>query len=149
MRLWSWQIISDDLLPTAQLCSQWRELVAIKRKIDKCGSLQHRLVNAVLDYSIIDFKNYTRLIYDKMCDRGYNVNIKLLNEITMWKCDLFNNDRPICDYDNWLDGLWLETSIYNLQEKAIVGIVPYSEWIKIVDEYEDVMDCKLWRKKED
>lgn len=142
-------MISDGVLPSLQELSEWRELIAIKRKIDKCGSPQHRLVNAVLDYNIVDFKNYTRLVYDSMCEHGYSVNINLLNEILEWKCDLFNNERKPCDYDGWLDGLWLETSIYNLQEKAIVGIVPYDEWLKIVDGYEDVMDCKLWRKKED
>ena len=146
MRLWSLELIENDLLPVLQLQSQWRELVAIKRKIDKCGTPQHGLVNAVLDYNIVDFKNYTRLVYDKMCDKGFNVNIKLLNEITMWKCDLFNNDRQPCGYDDWLEGRWLETSIYNLQEKAICGLIPYDEWKKIVYEY--CMDgFNLWTRK--
>ena len=55
IRLWAWQMISDGVLPSLQELSEWRELIAIKRKIDKCGSPQHRLVNAVLDYNIVDF----------------------------------------------------------------------------------------------
>lgn len=145
MRLWVSEMIKNDTLPVNQLKSQWRELVAIKRKIDKCGTPQHGLVNAILDYNIIDFKNYTRLVYDKMSDRGFNVDVKLLNEITMWKCDLFNNNRNPCDYIDWLSGRWLETSIYNLQEKAIVGIVPYDEWIKIIHEYDCRFDYRLWK----
>lgn len=147
MRLWTKELIENGTIPSAQLCSQWRELVAIKRKICLCGTPQHGLVNAVLDYNIIDFKNYTRLVYDEMCNRNYKVNINLLNEITMWKCDLFNNDRQPCDYDDWLEGRWLETSIYNLQEKAIVGIVPYDEWMKLYDVYNNKFNGKLWRRK--
>ena len=145
MRIWYSEMISNGTLPLAQLCSQWRELVAIKRKIEKCGSPQHGLVNAILDYNIIDFKNYTRLVYDEMCRRGYKVNINLLNEITMWKCDLFNNDREPCEYKNWLEGEWLTTSLYNLQEKAICGLVPYDEWMKLYREY-DNFEMMLWRK---
>jgi len=146
MRLWSLCMIEDETLPVDQLRSQWRELIAIKRKIDKCSTPQHRLVNAVLDYNIIDFKNYTRAVYDAMVKRGFNVNVKLLNEIIMWKCNLFDNDRKACMYYDWLEGRWLETSIYNLQEKAIVGIVPYDEWIKIYNKYNYIFDNKLWKK---
>lgn len=146
MRLWYPEMVLNKTLPVDQVKSQWRELVAIKRKIDKCNSPQHRLVNAILDYNIIDFKNYTRLVYDAMVEMDYNVNVKLLNEITMWQCDLFNNDRLPCDYDNWLEGRWLETSIYNLQEKAIVGIVPYDEWVKLYNEYNYKFDGRLWIK---
>lgn len=147
MRLWYSEMFSNGSIPSAQLCSQWRELIAIKRKICLCGTPEHRLVNSVLDYNIIDFKNYTRLIYDEMCNRDYKVNINLLNEITMWKCDLFNNERQPCGYDDWLEGRWLETSIYNLQEKAIVGIVPYDEWVKLYDVYNVVFNGNLWKRK--
>lgn len=147
MRLWYTEMFSNGTIPSAQLCSQWRELIAIKRKICLCNTPQHRLVNAIFDYNIIDFKNYTRLVYNEMCNRNYKVNINLLNEITMWRCDLFNNDRKPCEYDDWLDGRWLETSIYNLQEKAICGIVPYDEWMKIVYEYDGKNNFNLWVRR--
>ena len=144
MRIWEISMIQNGSLPSSLSLSHWRELVAIKRKIYKCGSPQHGLVNAILNYNIIDFKNYTRAVYDEMCERGFNVNIKLLNEILGWKCDLFNNDRKPCGYDDWLEGRWLETSIYTLQEKVICGIVPYDEWIVIYNKYNDKFDGKLW-----
>lgn len=146
MRIWDIDLVTSNSLPRLQLQSQWRELLAIKRKIDKCGMPNHGLVNNILNYNIRDFKNYTKCVYDAMIERDIKANINVLNEILIWKCDLFNDDREPCRYEDWLDGRWLETSIYNLQEKAICGMIPYDEWLIVADRYSEVMDEYLWRK---
>jgi uncharacterized protein (TIGR02328 family) len=68
MRLWH-----KDLLPYLDdfhIVSQYRELLAIKRAIDKNGTPNHRLVNKVLDYSIEHFKAYALLVKLELVKKG-------------------------------------------------------------------------------
>lgn len=132
MRLWHKDIVNK--LPRQQLVSQWRELLAIKRKIDKCGSPQHGLVNKIMDYSIDDFKFYTRIVYRAGISRGYNFSNKILEEILNWNYDFVTkNDSVNMEnlYFNWHDDTYLEICKYNLMEKWMCGIVTDEEWNKL------------------
>lgn len=131
MRLWHTNLL--PVLPNLMIQSQWRELIAIKRKIDKCGTPQHRLVNKVLDYSIEEFKAYTLLIFKEYCNRGFNPNKKLLDELLTWECNLFGSiDSYLI---GWHNDRYMSQCLYNLQEKADCGIVTQLEWQEILKQF--------------
>ena len=60
MRLWHFRLL--PYLDNFHIVAQWRELLAIKGAIDKNGTPKHRLVNMVLDYSIVEFVKYCSLV---------------------------------------------------------------------------------------
>lgn len=78
MRLWHYKLI--PVLPNAMLVSQWRECIAIKRQWEK-GTLKHRLVSYVKDYSKFYFLNYVVLVAKELKNRDISYQSKYLDEI--------------------------------------------------------------------
>lgn len=123
MRLWHYKLI--PVLPNKMLVSQWRECIAIKRGWEK-GTLNHRLVNYVMNYDKSRFVRYVEKVRDEMCDRNIRFQDKFMLEVYDFMSDKGNfglypehNDR------------YLKQCYYNLQEKADRGIVSKEEWQKI------------------
>ena len=128
MRLWHYKLI--PALPKAQLISQWRECISIKRKWEN-GTLNHRLVNYVMNYNGRYFYNYVGLITDEMVRRNINFNIELFEEIQEFcKPDLFEDNFEI--YYPEHNDAYLIQCYYNLQEKHDRGIISEKEWQKIL-----------------
>lgn len=141
MRLWSWQLI--ECLDDFHIVSQYRELLAIKRAIDKNGTPNHRLVNKVLDYSILDFKVYTYLVKHELERRNIRFIKSNITEILEWESEQFNKSRPNKKlYEGWHDFRYLTQCYYNLQEKYDCGIVSEKAWEKISNYY------KKYKEKE-
>lgn len=129
MRLWHKELI--PWLPNSQLLSQWRELVAIKRKIDKVGTPNHLLVNKVLEYPRSHFVGYSYLVYNEMIARGFSVNIAYLNEIALWgdyKTALYDEIYP-----EWHNDRYLNQCLANLEEKYDCGGISDVEWKLILE----------------
>nr|SUY24430.1 Pyrimidine dimer DNA glycosylase [Clostridioides difficile] len=64
----------------------------IKGSIDKKGTPNHLLVNKVLNYSIDEFKFYTKIVHDEMLKRNYKPNELKYTSILKWKNRNFAND---------------------------------------------------------
>jgi len=134
MRLWHKDLI--PVLPQKQLVAQWRELLAIKGAIDKNGTPNHRLVNKVLDYSLLHFKAYTQLVYEEMIRRGYQPSEIKYNSVMNWYSPYFpkwHMSMLVYIYDLWHNDRYLRQCYYNLQEKYDCGIVSDEEW-KLIEE---------------
>ena len=141
MRLWSYQLL--PVLPNKMLVSQWRECLAIKRQWEK-GTLKHRLVSYVMDY-------------DKKMFLAYFVRVKheLENRNIKYQNKYFTEIYNFCSNKKWtdliLDGLnysehndrYLRQCLYNLEEKAMRGIISKEEWQKIYNKFKDFTD--LWK----
>ncbi|MDB3085713.1 hypothetical protein C4097_14400 [Clostridioides difficile] len=147
MRLWHKDLI--DVLPKNQLVSQWRELLAIKGSIDKKGTPNHLLVNKVLDYSIDEFKFYTRIIHDEMLKRNYKPNELKYISILKWENNNFSNDISKVHslslenlYNSWHNKIYLRQCLYNLEEKATCGGITMDEWNILLYKYGE--GYKLW-----
>ena len=123
MRLWHYKLI--PVLPNAMLVSQWRECLAIKRGWEK-GTLNHRLVNYVMNYD----KSYFLTYVDKVCDEMYKRNIKFISKYLNEIIDFCNDENSLSFYKEHNDR-YLKQCYYNLQEKADRGIVSKAEWQKI------------------
>lgn len=136
MRLWSYQLL--PYLDDFHIVAQWRELLAIKRAIDKNGTPNHRLVNKVLDYNIQEFKNYTALVVGEMTKRKIKYSNAKWEEIRDWECNYFNNDCYFGAklYSSWHNRRYLTQCYFNLQEKADCGIVSQKAWSRINGYYE-------------
>lgn len=124
MRLWHYKLIPT--LPQQQLVAQWRELVAIKRKIDKCGNPNHPLVNYVLKLSNKEWVEYCNLIYKEMLHRNYKPKQELLVELC--NSNNFQGNKKLTDFHT---ELYYDICYYNLFEKCIRGIVSEEEWFNI------------------
>lgn len=132
MRLWH-----KDLLPYLDdfhIVAQYRELLAIKRAIDKNGTPNHRLVNKVLDYSLLEFKLYTIKVKEEMVKRNIKYIKSKFEEVMSWECDKFKpfkkgENKPL--YFNWHNLRYLIQCFYNLEEKYDCGIVSKGAFKKI------------------
>lgn len=134
MRLWHKDLI--HYLPKQQLISQWRECIAIARKIEIYGYPRHGLVNKVSDYPMSHLYKYTDAVVCELFDRGYKVSPTALKnfEYTMNNIDtLYAVDEPA-----WKDLFWmwhtkdyLIQCYYNLQEKADCGLINMYDWTRI------------------
>lgn len=134
MRIWHYKLL--DKLDDFHIVSQYRELLAIKRAIDKNGTPNHRLVNKVLDYSVSDFKHYTILVRNELKERNIKFVEKNIVEILNWESDCFNKSEDASDlYQGWHDFRYLTQCFYNLQEKYDCGIVSEKAYKKIFDYY--------------
>jgi len=133
MRLWHKDLI--PYLPKQQLISQWRECIAIAKKIAEFGEPHHRLVNKIMDYPISNFYRYTDTVISELFDRGYKVSpLALKNfEDLMQKIDP-NYDEEV-HWDSifflWHTKDYLVQCYYNLQEKADCDIINQYEWARI------------------
>ena len=142
MRLWDFRLL--DKLDDFHIVSQYRELLAIKRAIDKNGTPNHRLVNKVLDYSIGDFKAYTLLVQKELEKRGIKYIKKNIEEILNWKSNCFKNEKQNQSdllYYGWHNHRYLTQCFYNLEEKYDCGIVSESAWKNISNYY--IRKCAL------
>lgn len=135
MRLWHKDLI--HVLPKQQLISQWRECMAIAKKIKTYGSTRHGLVEKVMDYPISHFYYYTDLVVLELIDRGYNVSpvaLKkfedIMGSIAYKHYDDIVDDRDM--FNKWHDARYLAQCYYNLQEKYDCGLITEYEW-KIIE----------------
>ena len=136
MRLWHYQLL--PLLDDFHIVAQWRELLAIKGAIDKNGTPNHRLVNKVLDYSIIEFVKYCSLITQELDKRNIRYDKNKYTDIVCWKCDKFGTATGTI-YDGWHNHRYLTQCYFNLQEKADCGIVSKQAWARIDEFYKKEM----------
>lgn len=133
MRLWHKDLI--PVLPRQQLHSQWRECCCIARNIAVNGTPNHLLVNKIMDYPDIHFREYSYLVYREMLKRRYKVNKECFT-----KYYTFYRYLPWKDiFSNWHTDRYLIQCYHNLQEKYDCGGIPEDEWYKI----EKFMVCRM------
>lgn len=112
MRLWHYSLIS--VLPNKQLISQWRECIAIKRQWEK-GTLNHRLVNYVMNYDKTILVEYVGRVYNECLKRNIKIRDKYWFEFLKF-CDIDYNFEKKNIYPEHNDR-YLRQCYYNLQEK--------------------------------
>ena len=137
MRLWSYQLL--PYLPNKLIVAEWREIIAIKRQWEK-GTLKHRLVSYVMNYDKIYFMNYVISVCDEMDNRKIKYQNKYFNEI----CD-FCKEYGGCGLYNYPEhnNIYLRECLYNLEEKAMRGIISKDEWQVIYNKFKDFTE--LWK----
>lgn len=142
MRLWHYKLL--DCLDDFHIVAQYRELLAIKRAIDKNGTPNHRLVNKVLDCSLLDFKIYAMKVEKELKKRNISFNKSKIDEIMTWQTDKFeitSDNKPL--YDGWHNDRYLRQCYFNLQEKFDCGIVSEKAWARIDAKYhKEIKDTK-------
>ena len=124
MRLWHYKLI--PYLPKDMLVSQWRECIAIKRQWEK-GTLNHRLVSYVMNYSRKYFRNYIYKVILEFDRRHINFNEKLYEELIDFCFEdgcLISTNLMYQEHNN----RYLTQCYYNLQEKYDRGIITDEEW---------------------
>lgn len=129
MRLWHYKLL--PCLDDFHIVAQWRELLAIKGAIDKNGTPNHRLVNKVLDFSILEFKQYTFKVAEEMQRRNIRFMASRLGEVMVWECDHFAKRNTKTLYEGWHNHRYLTQCYYNLEEKHDCGIISDDAWKKI------------------
>ena len=134
MRLWHYKLI--PVLDNKHLVALWRECIAIKRQWEK-GTLKHRLVSYVMDYQKSGFDVYVCRVASEMLKRKIKFNENLLQEIH----EFCSGGNAMFNYPEHNDR-YLRECLYNLEEKAIRGIITKDEWQKIYDKYGN--DFDLW-----
>ena len=135
MRLWHYKLI--PVLPNKMLVSQWRECLAIKRQWEK-GTLKHRLVSYVMDYDKNYFVAYVLQVVAELEIRHIKYDKELWKEITVMTNGYFSAE----DYPEHNDR-YLRQNLYNLEEKAMRGIINKEEWEIIYNNFKDFTD--LWK----
>lgn len=127
-------------MPDKFIVAEWRECIAIKRQWEK-GTLKHRLVSYVMDYSKKYFRNYVILVVQEMKKRNIKYQDKYYKEILEFTekipCDVAYNI-----YYPEHNDRYLRENLYNLEEKAMRNIISKEEWQKIYNEFKDFTD--LW-----
>ena len=123
MRLWHYKLIS--VLPDKMLISQWGECIAIKRQWEK-GTLKHRLVSYVMDYSREYFLQYVQQLTWELDKRNIKYQEKYYKEIDefCWQDEMCFHPCIYPEHNN----RYLKQCYYNLQEKADRGIITKEEW---------------------
>lgn len=143
MRLWHKDLIR--VLPQKQLVAQWRECCAIISNIAKNGTPNHILVNYVLDYSLDEFKCYTKMIINEMQRRGYkisSVSIKNFKENAKNAEQYFGKKRTLELYERIHNERYLIQCFYNLEEKYDRGMFSKEEYDKLLK----YMQCERFIK---
>lgn len=139
MRLWHYKLI--PYLDDKHLLAQWREVIAIKRKIDKYGSPNHLIVNRVMDYSLNEFIYYAGLVITEMTTRGFKINPNLINEIYEFNNKNFKgSDYFDFVFDGWHNDEYLLICYYNLLEKYQCR--PSDEQKKMIDNVRNYLSSK-------
>ena len=127
MRLWHCQII--PYLPRQQLLSQWRECVYIAKSIYDKGTLNHILVNKIMDYPISEFNDYCNIVLAEMVRRGYNVSESSINKLREYTGFYITTTRQyLYPFKDWHNLRYLEQCYYNLQEKYDCEGLTEDEW---------------------
>lgn len=139
MRLWERRLLS--YLPDKFIIAQWRECIAIKRQWEK-GTLKHRLVSYVMDYSKYTFYEYVLYLCSILDERNIQYKKSYLEEIHKFCGAWEKNPYAIRHgYDEHNDR-YLRQCLYNLEEKATRNIITKSEWLLIYNQFKDFTD--LW-----
>lgn len=140
MRLWHYELI--PYLDNQHLLGQWRECVAIKRKIDKCGTPNNYIVNYVTTYSVEDFKKYCGYVITEMTRRGFKVNPKLVNEIYEFEGKSFHSTNKPSNrvFYHHHDTNYLKICYYNLLEKFLAK--PNEELFNMLDKIKNYIVSK-------
>ena len=106
------------------------------------GTLKHRLVSYVMDYDKSYFSTYVTELANEMNKRKIKFKEKYLDELYDFCTNIYyvlnyhypeHNDR------------YLRQCLYNLEEKAMRGIISKKEWLKIYNKFKDFTD--LWKGK--
>lgn len=145
MRLWHKDLITA--LPNKQLLSQWRELNAIARNIHINGTLNHILVNKVLDYDKVHFLVYTKLVLKELTKRNYHIKEVIFQKFlkyseiseTVFKETNINFSDI---YKDWHNDRYFLQCYYNLQEKYDCRGISEEDWNKIQEKF-----CEKFEKK--
>lgn len=140
MRLWHYKLI--PVLPEQQLRSQWREVMAIKGKIDISKTPNHLLVNKVLEYPVEHFKNYAMKVYLELVKRGHKPSGTLLDTIMMWDPEVFSKEHRGYMFHDWHTNKYLRQCYHNLEEKYDCGGISESEWKKLDQEYKYLIQTR-------
>lgn len=142
MRLWHYELI--DVLPKAQLVSQWRELCAIVSALDKNGTPNHILVNKILDYPQHHIVIYINKVVCEFEKRGYKCKDSVFEKLGKNLSDvmnLFNNDfNEKGLFKNWHNKRYLTQCFYNLQEKYDCGGITTKDWNEIEAKYKKLIN---------
>lgn len=140
MRLWHKGLI--PVLPREQLVTQWRELSAIAGAIKKNGTLNHILVNFVLNYDYDHFINYAGMVRAEMNRRGYRTMNSVWEKITSLKQDWnFLSYDEI--YKEKMNDIYLKICYYNLYEKYICGGIDGFEFGKILQRKDEIINKEM------
>ena len=128
MRLWHWKLI--PVLPRQQLLGQWRECCLIAKNIAEKGTTNHILVNPIMEYPKSHFISYSRLIFEEMDRRDYNVHSKSFTDhITDLFCQTVPTDQL---FPGWHNRKYLLQCLTNLEEKHDRGGITDEEWEKLM-----------------
>lgn len=132
MRLWSKELI--ECLPSKQLLSQWREIIAIIGSIKKKGYPNHILVNKIMEYPLNHLASYSKIVINEMVRRGYNLNKEKINYVYEF-CG-----EPNISFDElymgWHNEEYIKICLYNLYEKYICGGILEDEWDRLMEKFE-------------
>ena len=116
------------------------ENVLLSKDNGRSGTLKHRLVSYVMDYSKIYFLGYVLDIMEEMRKRNIKLNRKYYKEISDF-CEGFTT----ANYPEHNDR-YLKQCQYNLQEKFDRGIISKEEWEKIISINNTIDNCIKWVK---
>lgn len=168
MRLWPYQML--DVLPRAQMLSQWRECLAVGGMLG-AGNLNHATVNRVKDYPIKHFMVYCDLVRNEFANRGWTIGEntleKLKNDIEyesdynkksyniIYTSENSSNESCLIPqvviqnkndsetsvlFDSYHDERYLKQCLYSFQEKYDCGMLTDEEWNKIVDKFNGMIE---------
>ena len=154
MRIWHKDLI--PVLDRQHLISQWRECCCIAKNISEKGTPNHILVNRIMAYPLYHFTAYSKYVADEMIKRGYKCDYSKFCEYiipavrnTTYSWENVSYETLFC---LWHDDRYLRECIYNLEEKAICGGIPYDEWKLIYEKYKKKYDLwgrlDLWKELE-
>lgn len=147
MRFWHKDLI--EVLPRQQLVSQWREIIAVLRKMNKSNSLD-LLVKQLVHYNESHVKYYTNILVEEFICRGYNFSDSLYDEIMKWEDEneMFLDSYVLeCDcqedlFKEWHNDRYLLQCYHNLQEKFDNGGINIEDWMKIHKQVRQVLKSK-------
>lgn len=134
MRLWHKDLI--PYLPRQQLIAQWRECCAICSNIANKGTPNHLLVNKIINYPLVHFLEYTRLVTLELGKRNYKISETSRKNFINNFNRFFNYNFTINWIGDWIFNRWhnkryLLQCLANLSEKYDCGGIPENEWGKI------------------
>ena len=130
MRLWHTLMIG--VLPREQLVAQWREISSICGSIQKNGTLNHLLVNFVLNYDYDHLISYAYYVRAEMTKRDYRTMDKVWDKIISLKPNY--TILPLHEvYKEKMDNEYWTICYYNLKEKWMCCGFSTEQWQKIDD----------------
>ena len=148
MRLWHKDLIT--YLPKQQLLAQWRECCAICSNWANKGTPNHLLVNKVMEYSPIEFVEYSMMVTEELEKRAYEISKKSkknfgdnYNKLTHYY--IYNNTKI---FKYWHNERYLKQCLFNLQEKYDCGGIPENEWKMIEEKFGEYLKSNSELEKE-